>query len=364
MRHPTEGVLRRLLDEPAGVSEPDRAHVAGCPVCLNGLAAARQDAAVVDRALQPAGPATVDLPAAWQRLSAALPAAAPDRAPDRAPARARRARAVLRRPVVAALAFAVVLAGAGTAAANDWLQVFRTEQVQPIGLDTADLVALPDLSAYGDLEVTGGDGPQPAPDAAAAAAQSGLDVPAVATLPRGVTGEPEYQVVGELSATFTFDAERAAQATAASGEPAPPAPAGLDGSQVRLVAGPGVAAIWEQSAGVPALVVGRAVAPTAYSSAGVPFETMRDHLLSLPGLPDDVAAQLRTFAADGSTLPLPVPADRVTTTPAEVDGVPATVLETRDQALAAVLWVSDGVVTVVAGSLGPDEVLAVAEDLG
>ena len=108
MRHPPEGVLRRLLDEPAGVSEPDRAHVAGCPVCLAGLAAARQDAAVVDRALQPADPATVDLPAAWQRLSAALPAAAPDRAPDRAPARTRRARAVLRRPVVAALAFAVV----------------------------------------------------------------------------------------------------------------------------------------------------------------------------------------------------------------------------------------------------------------
>jgi hypothetical protein len=361
MRHPTEGVLRRLLDEPAGVSEPDRAHVAGCPVCLTGLAAARQDAAAAGTALQPAGVGPVDLPAAWHRLSSALPAGGA--APSPAPARARRARAVLRRPVVAAVAFAVVLAGAGTAAANDWLPVFRTEQLQPISLDTADLVALPDLSAYGDVEVTGGEGPQQVPDAAAAAAQSGLDVPAVAALPRGVTGEPEYQVVGELGATFTFSADRAARAAAGSGEPAPPVPAGLDGSQVRLVAGPGVAAIWGQSAGVPALVVGRAVAPTAYSSSGVPFETMRDYLLSLPGLPDDVAAQLRSFAADGSTLPLPVPSDQVTTTPAEVDGVPATVLETRDQALAAVLWVSDGVVTVVAGSLGPDEVLAVAEDL-
>src|SRR5829696_9304320 len=119
MRHPTEGVLRRLLDEPAGVSEPDRAHVAGCPVCLGGLAAARADAAVVDRALEPAGVGSVDLPAAWHRLSSALPAGGAEPAP--APARARRARAVLRRPVVAALAFAVMLAGAGTAAANDWL---------------------------------------------------------------------------------------------------------------------------------------------------------------------------------------------------------------------------------------------------
>jgi hypothetical protein len=29
MRHPTEGVLRRLLDEPAGVADSDREHVTG-----------------------------------------------------------------------------------------------------------------------------------------------------------------------------------------------------------------------------------------------------------------------------------------------------------------------------------------------
>jgi hypothetical protein len=132
---------------------------------------------------------------------------------------------------------------------------------------------------------------------------------------------------------------------------------------VRLVAGPGLAATWFQPAGVPSLVVGRAVAPTAFSS-GVPFETVRDYLLSLPGLSDDVAAQLRTFAADGSTLPLPVPADQVTTSPAQVNGVPATVLETRDRALAGVVWVDDGVVTVVAGALGTDEVLSIADGLG
>jgi hypothetical protein len=131
---------------------------------------------------------------------------------------------------------------------------------------------------------------------------------------------------------------------------------------VRLVAGPGVAQVWASPAGVPALVVGRAVAPTAFSS-GVPFETVRDYLLSLPGLPDDVAAQLRTFTADGSTLPLPVPADEATTSSTEVDGVPATVLRTRDRAFAAVVWVDDGTVTVVAGSLDPDEVLAVASGL-
>jgi hypothetical protein len=187
-------------------------------------------------------------------------------------------------------------------------------------------------------------------------------VPEVATLPQGVSGGPAYQVGAEVSATFTFSADRAARAAAEAGETLPPPPSGLDGSRVRLDAGPGLAEVWSSASGLPALVVGRAVAPTAFSS-GVPFETVRDYLLSLPGLPDDVAAQLRTFAADGSTLPLPVPSDEVSTSTAEVNGAPATVLETRDRTVAAVVWVNDGVVTAVAGSLDTDEVLSIAKEL-
>ena len=364
MRHPTEGVLRRLLDEPAGVADTDRQHVSDCAQCLDELAAAREDAALVDAALVDAALATeggVDVDAAWRRLSTASPATGPGRA-TAPPRRAGRSHAFLRRPVVAALAVAVVLTGASAAAANDWLEIFRTEQVAPVSITTDDLVSLPDLSAYGDLALTGDPDVHEVPDAAAAAADSGLDVPAVTALPRGVTGEPVYQVGGKASATFTFSADRAARAAAEAGDELPPLPPGLDGSQVRLVAGPGVAQVWSSSAGLPALLVGRAVAPSAFSS-GVPFETVRDYLLSLPGLPDEIAEQLRTFTADGSTLPLPVPAEEVTTSSARVNGVPATVLETRDRTLAAVVWVHDGVVTVVAGSLDVDEVLSIARNL-
>jgi hypothetical protein len=90
---------------------------------------------------------------------------------------------------------------------------------------------------------------------------------------------------------------------------------------------------------------------------------VRDYLLSLPGLPNHVATQLRSLAADGSTLPLPVPADLVTTASAQVNGLPATVLATKDHTLTAVVWVDDGKVDVVAGSLGQDEVLSVARGL-
>ncbi|MGY1617015.1 hypothetical protein ACI797_09750 [Geodermatophilus sp. SYSU D00691] len=355
-RHPSDGTLRRLVAEPAGVADADRAHVAGCPECLRGLAAAREDAEIAAGALTAS--TSVDVDAAWRRFTAT--SAAP--ATRTAPAPERRRRSLLRSPVVAALGAAVILGGAGAAAAADWLQIFRTEAVAPVEFSAGDLVGLPDLSAYGDLRLVSEPDVQTVAGAAAAEEATGLEVPEVADLPDGVTGEPEYAAGGQAVAEFTFSADRAAQAAAAAGETLPPPPAGLDGSTFRMVAGPGVAAVWNSGSGAPGLVVARVTAPTAFSS-GVPFETARDYLLSLPGLPEDIAAQLRSFTGDGTTLPLPVPAEFATAGPAEVGGQPATVLATRDGTLTAVVWVEDGVVTAVGGSLSEVEVLGVAEGL-
>jgi hypothetical protein len=358
MRHPTDGTLRRLLDEPAGVADADREHVAACPVCQSGLAAAQQDAAVTGAALDVE--LAVDVDTAWHRLSRGVAVEGPRRAATAAPAR--RWRAALRSPVVAVLGVVALLTGATAAAATDWLQIFRTEQIAPVTAPGADLVQLPDLSAFGEVEVTEEIDIREVADAAAAEEATGLSVPWVSELPRGVTGEPRYQVGGRVSAVFTFSAEKAAQTAAAAGETLPPPPPDLDGSQFRLVAGPGLAAVWSEGRPVPALVVARAVAPTADSS-GVPFETARDYLLSLPVLPENVASQLRSFSGDGTTLPLFVSVEELTSSTADVNGVPATVLTSRDGVMAAVVWVDDGIVTAVAGSLSADEVLSVARGL-
>jgi hypothetical protein len=357
MRHPTEGVLRRLIDEPAGVTDDDRAHIAGCPTCLSALNTVRADAQLVGSALTAPSTDDVDVDAGWARLSTTT--ARPAR---QANVGRRRWQSAVRRPVVAALSAAVLLTGAGVAAANDWLPIFRTEQVDPIEVTSAELVQLPDLSAYGDLEITQEADPRQVADAGAARDVTGLDVPQVADLPQGVTGDPAYQAAGVVSATFTFSADKAARAAAAAGQVLPPPPAGLDGSRLRIQAGPGVAAIWSQPTGVPTLVVARVVAPTVDSS-GVPFATVRDYLLSLPGLPAGLADQLRDLSADGATLPLPVPAELVTSSTADVDGVTATVLTSRDGLFAGVVWVEDGVMTGVAGSLSADELLSVARGL-
>ena len=367
MRHPSEGVLRRLVDEPAGVTDDERAHVAGCPTCLHALDTARADAQLVGSALSAPTTRDLDTGAAWARLSTAATAAATSAGPARRPAVTAAARGrwrtAVRRPVVAALSAAVLVTGAGVAAANDWLPIFRAEQVDPIEVTTSELVQLPDLSAYGDLEVTQQADPQAVADAAAARDLTGLDVPEVSALPEGVTGDPAYQAAGVMSAMFTFSAEKAAQAAAAEGEVAAdparrtrrqPAPASRPARASRRSGrSPPVC----RPSSSPA-----SVAPTVDSS-GVPFETVRDYLLSLPGLPDGLADQLRDLSADGATLPLPVPADLVTSSTADVDGVEATVLTSRNGLFAGVVWVEDGVMTGVAGTLSADELLSVARDL-
>lgn len=358
MRHPGEGTLRRLVDDPAGVPDADREHVAGCQECLSEFTAARGDASLAAAALD-AEPAA-DADAAWRRLSHAVESG---ERRDAAGPRTWRWRAALRSPVVAGVGVAtILLSSAGLAAAMDWLPIFRTERIAPFAVSEADVVSLPDLSSYGSVEVIGEPNVRRVASAAAAGEATGLPVPLAAELPAGVTGQPTYLVGDRASVVFTFSAERAASAAAAAGETLPAPPPGLDGARFRLEAGPGIAAVWSESRGLPALAVARAVAPTA-SSSGIPFETARDYLLSLPGLPDHVAAQLRRFTGDATTLPLPVPAELVKTATADVNGIPATVLTSRDGVFAGVVWVQDGLVTGVAGSLSPGEVVEVARGL-
>ena len=181
MHHPTDGTLRRLLDEPAGVADADREHVADCPLCLSELAAVKEDAAVAGAALDVRF--AVDVDTGWSRLSRAVDTEGSRRLPAAAPSTTPRWRAALRSPVVAAIGVVALVTGASAAAAADWLQIFRTEQIAPVAITQTDLVELPDLSAYGELEVTEEADVHQVADAAAAEEATGLPAPQVSELP-------------------------------------------------------------------------------------------------------------------------------------------------------------------------------------
>ena len=306
MRHPTDGTLRRLLDEPAGVADADREHVAGCPVCLSGLAAAQEDAAVAGAALDVE--LDVDVDAGWQRLSHAVAVdgrrrgSGPPRPPRRAVGAAQpgRRRARRRRRSWPAPAPRPPPTGCRSSAPS---------RIAPVPITQADLVELPDLSAYGELEVVEEADVREVADAAAAEEATGLEVPRVDDLPRGVTGRARVPGGRPGAARCSPSRPRGRGGRRGRRRDAAAAAAGPRRQPVPAERRPGPRRGLVRGARRAGAGRGRAVAPTAYSS-GVPFETARDYLLSLPGLPEDVAAQLRGFSGDGTTLPLPVPGRR------------------------------------------------------
>ena len=360
MRHPTDGTLRRLVDEPAGVADADREHVAGCPVCLSGLAAAQEDAAVAGAALDVE--LAVDVDAGWHRLSRAV---AVDGAGGRPrPPRARRWRAALRSPVVAAVGV-VALAGRGRCRGRRRLAADLPDRADRPGHGhpRPTWSSCPTSPPTASVEVTEEADVREVADAAAAEEATGLSVPRVSELPRGVTGEPAYQVGGQVSAVFTFSAEKAAQAAAAAGETLPPPPAGprrqpvpagrRPGARRGLVgsprrAGPGRGPRRSHPPRTPRASRSRRPATTCCPCPVCPRTSRRSCAAS---------------PATGRRCPCPCRPRQVTSSAADVGGVPATVLTSRDGVMAGVVWVDDGVVTAVAGSLSADEVLSVARGL-
>lgn len=357
-RHPEPGMIRRLVDDPRGVADADRAHIAGCERCRAQFDVAVADSRLVGVALAPVPVDGLDVDDAWSRLTAA----ARDAAPAASAAPSARPRKRRRTPLIAGAGAVAVLAGASVAAASNWLPIFRTEEVAPLEVAQSDLVRLPELSDYGDLKIVREVELRNVPSADAAAARTGLSAPTVSRLPRGVVDEPEYKVARRAEAEYTFSAEQAADAARDAGETPSTPPPGLDGSRYRLSAGPGIVGLWRSAQGIPGLAVARVVAPTA-KSEGVPFAMAQRYLTQLPGMPADVARQLRAFGPSGTTLPLVVPVEQMTTRRTEVDGRPATVFARRDGTMSAVLWAQDGKLSIVAGTMSGDEVVAVARDV-
>ncbi|MFL6070356.1 MAG: hypothetical protein ACJ72Y_03635 [Actinomycetes bacterium] len=362
MTHLSDGVLRRYIDEPEGLPDGQREHVRHCDRCSRALERAQDDRLVAEAGLLSMSGEGADIDAAWERLQSAVQADAHtlESVRDRRASFGARMR---KAPVLAAAGALLIVGGATTAAANDWLPIFQAESITPVSVDINDLTELPDLSAFGRWDVRTDPRLVDVPDASTASSRTGLIVSTPTDLPTGVEGTPEFQVMEKQVATFTFSQRKAAEAAQAAGASMPSLPNDLDGAVLRLELGPAVVQTWSQGSGAPTLIVAQVVAPSA-SSNGVPLATLRDALLSMPGLPDDVAAELLTATGDGTTLPLPIPTDEYTTTSAEVSGRPATVLTSRDQTVAGVVWLDDGVVTVVAGPLDAQEVLSVADGLG
>jgi len=367
VRHLSDGTLRRIYDEPLALTSLDQAHFDSCSECKARFESIANTARATATLL--AVPGFTPEPAAAMRAVRMRirtdEAARPPRWYERWLDRSSRRRPIAT-PAIAVVLAAVLLTGVtATGVAQSWLRVFEPKTVAPVQVSPSDFanVALLD---YGDVTWL----PQ-APqvqllgDAGAAATQSGLPVLLPASLPKGVSGPVSFGVVSHATGSLSFDAARLRASAAQKGVHVNPMPAGINGSKLIVNGGPGLVEAWGLSASasggqMPTLVIAQTRVPTV-DSTGATAAELEDYVLSQPGVPPDIAAQIRAMKDPSTTLPIPIPKGLATTEPVQVNGVQGLLI--KAVLGAGVVWTKNGVIYAVGGQLTPDQVLAIATSL-
>ena len=371
MAHLSEGTLRRMFDDPDALTGSDRRHYVDCADCQARYTGMADDARAVATLL--ATPELkVDAGSALERVQAA-PAAKPRfgfSLPILSPAS---------RPMFAGLAAAAVLVALVVTAFAEVLPLFQPKTVEPVPVSVADLQSLSALSDYGTLTWTSEPKPQIVLSAAEAETiASGMKVPATTYLPSTVSSTVTYAAMPKAVAVFTFDAAKAADATAKTGKSLPQLPKGIDGAKLTVTVGPAVIEVFgnikpgSSASGslndinLPQLIIARSSAPVV-TSTQVSAADLENYILSLPGISPSLAATVRGIKDPSSTLLIPVPVEYASSSKVKVkvaggktvDGV---ALGDNTGLGSAVIWIH-GDVFVVAGSVKQDDVLKIADGL-
>jgi hypothetical protein len=369
VRHIADGVLRRLDDEPLAVANRVTEHLAGCGRCSARRARIARDAEDTTR-LFSVPQLVPDTDEAWAGLQRQLYRRQDERADRRRrPATAfrqpRRLPSVSLRAGLAIAAVGIVVAG--TAAAATLTTIFAPTHVAAVSVSQGDLRAITAFMGLADSRVLGGfptpngsstvrfgtikwssAGPAKlASSLAEATAEAGFPVSLPTHLPAGVGAVGQVFVQPRVSATVTFNSTAT----------------GLGRSSVVLDAGPAVLVDYSGAGGsdLPTLSVVTMPRPTARSE-GATISQIEAFMLRQPGIPPQLAEEVRLLGNLGTTLPVP-PGASVRSV--QVAGWPGVLLADPSNAAAGVVWQNaTGTLHVVAGILDSQDVLNVAHQLG
>lgn len=369
MAHLTDGTLRRMVDDPDARVGTDASHLDTCPDCQARFKTVSEDAhAIMSLLAVPA--ASVSVASAFDRVRLA-PAARPKfgiRLPVARPAS---------RPFVLALVAAIVgVALLGTVLARDFKTNYSPTTVQTVPVTVADMQALSQLADYGTITWTKQPNLQIATSAAdaATAAGGGLRAPAVSNLPKGVSTTVTYGAMPQVQAVFTFSATKAATSAAAHGKTLPKLPAGIDGAQLTITAGPAIGEIFgdlkqgstsgSSDVNLPQLLVGESSAPSV-TSTQVTVKQLEDYILAQPGITPELAADIKAIKNPSTTLVIPIPYKYATSKNVwlQGQGVQGVALGDNTGVGSAVIWVKGGVVYVVAGLIKQSDAVDIANNL-
>lgn len=301
-------------------------------------------------------------------------------------------RLVLGGLAAAALAVTLVSTLAFTPLAANIASIFQPSQITPVAVQPGDFQGLSAFSNWGTVNATSQGQLQQTETAAEAARDSGLPVIKVdaGTLPSGLQKAPvSYAALSQSSGTVTFNNN---------------APAKLHGSTLKLVLGPGETAIYGDLGGLERSAQGAAGAQTGsgsastsgdgsaaadngqrsiqqaltaagpimavaemkapqVSSTGASVADIKSALLAQPGLSPTLRAAISGIDNPVGNLPIPIPSGYVNSQSVKVQGVSGTAFGDNTGLGSAVVWIKNGKVYAVAGTITEDQALAVANGL-
>jgi hypothetical protein len=291
------------------------------------------------------------------------------------------------------LAAVLVVTLAFTPFATNLVKIFQPTQVTTVAVQPSDFQGLSAFSNWGDVKGTSQGQLQQTETAAEAAKVSGLPVIKIdaSKLPAGLEKAPvSYAAMTQSSSTVTFNDN---------------APAKLRGSTLTLVVGPAETAVYgdlgrlaqqaeggAKSGGTaagsdgaaggsdangqagaakiqqalnaigPILAVAEMRSPQV-SSTGATVADIKSALLAQPGLSPTMRAAISSIDNPQGTLPIPIPSGYVNSQNVRVQGVNGTAFGDNTGLGSAVIWIKNGKVYGVAGTVTEDQVLAVASSL-
>lgn len=266
---------------------------------------------------------------------------------------------------IAAILVALLLIPNSAALANQLLSLFRVQQFQPVQVTKQDVKTLssrpiPTFEDLGTLLVQPGS-LQTHENLTQSQAAQMVNFPILlpGTLPRGVSGTPDFSVIGAGYATFTFSASKAHAYFLKNGYGNVNIPANLDGATFEIKTGAGVMIAYG-SQDITQFMLVEVPSPVVRATGTASLEELRDVALSLPGLPPELVTQLRQIDLSSGVVPLPIPsgidsqsvAVHGTTGLLLTSNISTTIKELKKfPAGSIVVWQTHGIIYAVGGTV-------------
>ena len=394
----SSGELRAYLDGELTALENDqiREHLEFCPDCACALSRLRQTDSVLVSALtgyaQELSKSPVDADRAWSRFSHAATTAMGCSGPIAATSPVQSTtlmkgwvsflktyrKGIATVAAVAALAVAFSFTPVRQAAAG-FLTIFRVERVQTLTLDPNDMTkifsalqagnAKVDLRNLGKIEVTGREA-QSETTREALLKSADFKVKLPAAQPRGYR-VPTYFAREAVTVKFTFNVQNINKVLKSLGSDKL-FPQSVDGKTVALVLPPqAIVQYLTEDNGKGYITITQSRGPELQVPPGVDMEAIREALLAVPILPENLRTQLASIRdwqrtaiipnVKGSSTEVMVGNDRgVFFSPGGNSTPGGSPTPGRHSLL---VWPSDGVITMIGSNLSPEESLALAASL-